>query len=184
MCLFELWFSQGICPVVALPGHIVVLFLFFFKESPWKMKVAQSCPTVCDPKSIVHGILWARILEWVAFPFSRGFSQPMDHPGLPQCGQILYHLSHRGSPRILEWAAYPFSRGSFWPRNWTGISCIAGGFFTSWATGEPKNTGVGSPSLLQWIFPTQALNRGLLHRRWILYLLSHQGSSIFIYGTW
>ena len=51
---------------------------FFFKESPWKMKVAQSCPTVCDPKSIVHGILWARILDWVAFPFSRGFSQPMD----------------------------------------------------------------------------------------------------------
>ena len=79
MRLFELWFSQGMCPVVALPGHTVVLFLFFFfKESPWKMKVAQSCPTVCDPKSIVHGILWARILDWVAFPFSRGFSQPMD----------------------------------------------------------------------------------------------------------
>ena len=35
MCLFELWFSQGICPVVGLLGHIVVLVLvfFFFKES-------------------------------------------------------------------------------------------------------------------------------------------------------
>ena len=38
--------------------------------------------------------------------------------------------------RILEWVAIPFSRGSFWPRNWTPVSCIAGGFFTIWATRE------------------------------------------------
>ena len=37
-------------------------------------------------------------------------------------------------PRILEWVAIPFSRGSSHPRNWTQVSCIAGGFFTSWAT--------------------------------------------------
>ena len=43
------------------------------------MKVAQSCPTLCDPTDYrVHGILQARILEWVAFPFSRGSSQPRD----------------------------------------------------------------------------------------------------------
>ena len=42
--------------------------------------------------------------------------------------------------------------------------------------GKPKNTGVGSLSLLQWIFPTQESNRGLLHCRWILYQLSYQGS--------
>ena len=42
-----------------------------------KVKVNQSFPTVCDPMDfIVHGILQARILEWVAFPFSRGSSQP------------------------------------------------------------------------------------------------------------
>ena len=40
--------------------------------------------------------------------------------------------------------------------------------------GKPKNTGVGSLSLLQWIFPTQELNQGLLHCRWILYQLSYQ----------
>ena len=34
--------------------------------------------------------------------------------------------------RILEWAAYPFSSGSSWLRNKTGVSCIAGGFFTNW----------------------------------------------------
>ena len=53
------------------------------------------------------------------------------NPGLPHCGWILYQLSHEGSPRILEWVAYPFSRGSSQPRNQTGVSCIAGGFFTN-----------------------------------------------------
>ena len=41
------------------------------------MKVAQLCLTLCDPMDYtVHGILQARILEWAAFPFSRGSSQP------------------------------------------------------------------------------------------------------------
>ena len=49
-----------------------------------KVLVPQLCPTVCDPMdcrspgSSVHGILQARILEWVAMPFSRGSSQPRD----------------------------------------------------------------------------------------------------------
>ena len=42
--------------------------------------------------------------------------------------------------------------------------------------GKPKNTGVGSLSLLQGIFPTEELNRGLLHCRQILYQLSYEGS--------
>ena len=43
-------------------------------------------------------------------------------------------------------------------------------------SGKPKNTGVGSLSLLQWIFQTQESNRGFLHFRQILYQLSYQGS--------
>ena len=44
-----------------------------------KAKVAQSCPTLCNPTDYtVHGILQARILEWVALLFSRGSSQPRD----------------------------------------------------------------------------------------------------------
>ena len=44
-----------------------------------KVKVAQSCPTLCNPMDYtVHGILQARILEWVVFPFCRGSSQPRD----------------------------------------------------------------------------------------------------------
>ena len=42
-----------------------------------------------------------------------------------------------------------------------------------------QNTGVGSLSLLQGIFPAQRLNLGLLHCRWILYQLSHKGSGLF-----
>ena len=44
-----------------------------------KVKVSQSCPTLCNPMGYaVHGILQARILRWVAFPFSRGSSQLRD----------------------------------------------------------------------------------------------------------
>ena len=39
------------------------------------------------------------------------------NPGFLHCRQILYQLSHKGSPRIPEWVTYPFSRGSSWPRN-------------------------------------------------------------------
>ena len=50
----------------------------------WKVLVAQSCPTLCDPMdgslpgTSVHGILQARVLEQVASPFSRGSSQARD----------------------------------------------------------------------------------------------------------
>ena len=83
--------------------------------------------------------------------------------------------------RILEWVAIPFSRGSSQSKDWTQVSCIAGRFFTSWATGEAQEYWRGSLSLLQQIFPTQGLNQGLLHCRQILCQLSYQGSPEFIY---
>ena len=64
------------------------------KTGKVKVKVFQSCLTVCNPMdSTVHGILKARTLEWVALPFS---TQGLN-PGLPHCRQILYQLSHQGS---------------------------------------------------------------------------------------
>ena len=54
-------------------------------------------------------------------------------PGLPHCRQILYQLSHKESLRILEWVGYSFSSRPSLPRNRTGVSYIAGGFFTNWA---------------------------------------------------
>ena len=106
-----------------------------------EVKVPQSCPTLCNPMDYtVHVILQARILERVAFPFSRGSSQPRDQPRSPAL-QV----------------------GSLPAEPW----------------GKPKNTGVGSLSLLQRIFPTQESNQGLLHCRWILYQLSYEGSTIW-----
>ena len=68
--------------------------------------ITQLCLTLCDPMgcsppgSTVHGILQARILEWVDIPFSRGSSLLGNwtwiSPGLLHCMQILYHLSHQG----------------------------------------------------------------------------------------
>ena len=78
-------------------------FLFWVAVCACILSLLQSCPTLCDPMdcnlpgSSVHGILQARILEWVAISFSRGSSQPRDR---------------------------------------TCISCIAGRFFTIWATRE------------------------------------------------
>ena len=96
-----------------------VKFSIINNSQDMKVKGTQSCPTLCNPMDYtVHGILQARILEWVVFPFSR-----VSNPGLPHCRQILYQLSHQGSSRILEWVAYPFSSGSSQPRNQTRVSC-------------------------------------------------------------
>ena len=57
---------------------------------------------------------------------------------LSHCRQILYQLSHKGSPGILAWVAYPFSSGSSQSRNSTGVSCIAGRFCTNWAIREAQ----------------------------------------------
>ena len=76
--------------------------------------VAQLCLTLCDltdyspTGSYVHGILLARILEWVAMASSRGiFPTQGLNPGLLHCRQILYHLSHQGSP--IDWIVAPYS---------------------------------------------------------------------------
>ena len=56
----------------------------------------------------VHGILQDRIPEWVAFHLLQGiFPTQGSNPGLQHCRQILYQLSHKGSPRILEWEPIP-----------------------------------------------------------------------------
>ena len=84
----------------------------FYDIIKCEVKIAQSCLTLWDPMDYtVPGILQARMLEWVAFPFSRGSFQPLGrwNSGLLHCRQILYQLSHQGGLRILEWAAYLFS---------------------------------------------------------------------------
>ena len=106
------------------------------RELQWNQKWKSLCSVrLCDPTNYtVHGILQAEILVWVAFPFSRWSSWSRNRTGVScKCRQILYQLTHHGSPRIPEWVAFSFFRGSSRPRNQTRVSCIAGGFFTSWA---------------------------------------------------
>ena len=95
---------------------------------------------------------------------------------LTLCDASDYRVHGILQARILEWVAFPFSRGSSKLRAWTQVSRIAGGFFTYWAKGKPKNTGMGSLYHLQRIFPTQESNWGLLNCWWILYQLNYQGS--------
>ena len=105
--------------------------------------VAQLCPTLwypmdCSPPgSSVHEDSPGKNTGVGCHSFIQGiFLAQGSKPDLLHCRQILYHLSHEGSLRMLEWVAYCFSRGTSQPRNWTRVSCIAGGFFTNWATRE------------------------------------------------
>ena len=79
--------SYIICGLSKPLGHISVAFLIignYFIQRKVEELVPQSCPTLCDPMdcsppgSSVHGLLQARILEWIAIPFSRGSSRPRD----------------------------------------------------------------------------------------------------------
>ena len=81
-----------------------------------KVKVSQSCPTLCDHKDPWNSLgqntrVGSHSLLQGIFP-NQGLNQ-----GLSYCRRILYQLSHRGSPRILEWVAYPFSSGPSSTRN-------------------------------------------------------------------
>ena len=82
--------------MTAMNQHISVLAL-----------VAQLCPTVCDPMNCsppgpsVHGILQARILEWIAIPFSRRSSQPRDQTWVSYITGIEYLPSESpGRPKV------------------------------------------------------------------------------------
>ena len=106
------------------------------------------------------------------------------HHQLPEFTETHVHRVHEIlQARILGWIAYPFSRESSHFRDPTQVSRIAGRLFTSAEPpGKPKNTGVSSLCLLQWIFLTQELNRGLQHCRKILYQLSYKGIPIYTLG--
>ena len=84
----------------------------------------------------VHGILRPEYWNGSHSLLQGIFPTQGSNLGLLHCREILYQLSHRGSPRILEWVVYPFSSRFSQLRNRIGISCLAGRFFTSWAIKE------------------------------------------------
>ena len=159
-----------------------------YGEHKFLCLVSQLCLTLCYPMdcsptgSSVHGIFWARILEWVAISFSNWSSRPRD-PISISCVSCMAggFFSSEPSASLKEY--------------WSGLPCPPPGHFPNpgieprsivWTTGKPKNTGVGSLSILQGTFPTHKLNRGLLHCKQILYQLSYQGNPNipWINGKW
>ena len=81
-----------------------------------KWKVTQSSPTLCDPMDYtVHGILQARILEWIAFPFSKGSSYPRDQTQVSYlAGGFITSWAMRDSHRKWSMAKCPISGSCLW----------------------------------------------------------------------
>ena len=124
----------------ASQSNSAMLHLFAWDSSNCNSALccAQLCPTLCDhidcslPVSSVHEDSPGKNTGMGCHALLTGALPNLGiEPGLPHCRWILYQLSHKGTPTILEWVAYHFFRGSFQPRNQTGVSYIAGGFFTS-----------------------------------------------------
>ena len=92
-----------------------------------EVKVAQSCPTHCHPVDYtVRGILQARILEWGAFPFSRGSS----HPGIEPRSAALQADSSSAEPQ-----GQPLNRNKDWPISCMALSALfpgSGSWLASW----------------------------------------------------
>ena len=167
------------------------------------MKVTQSPLTLCDPMDYtVHGILQARILEWVGFPFSRGSSQPRDSTQVSHIAGEFF-TSWATSEAQESWSGWPIPSPGDLPNpgsqqgllvcrwmlyqlsyewKWNSLSHVSDSLWPFWPYSPwnslGQSTGVGSLSLLQGIFPTQGSNPGLPHCRQILYQLSHKGKPI------
>ena len=78
-----------------------------------KVKVAQSCPALCDPMDYTaHGILQARILEWVAFSFSRESSQPRDRTQVSRIARGLFTSWDTGEAQL--YSRQPFQISFFY----------------------------------------------------------------------
>ena len=136
---------------------------------------------------------WIQCLGWVD-PLEKGMAT---HPSIPSW-EIPWTEEPSESHSVISnsfrlhglWnspgqnpgvGAFPFSRGSSQPRNQAGVSALPMDSLPAEPQGKPKNTGVGSLSLLQQIFLTQESNQGLLHCKQILYQLSYEGSPICIF---
>ena len=91
--LESILFKSNEYPIYSSMMNIINLFIHIYKYM--KVKVTHSCPTLWDPMVYtVHGILQARILEWVVFLFSRGSSQPRDQT----------QVSHVAGEFFISWA--------------------------------------------------------------------------------
>ena len=92
--------------------------IFFASTITLSVKVTKSCPTLCNPMDYtVHGILQARILEWVAFPFFRGSSQPRNQTQVSlTAGRFFTNCTVREATITLHLHHYIKTRPKFLPK--------------------------------------------------------------------
>ena len=127
-----------------LPSYLGFSYSSFLFQTLMKVKVTQLCPTLCNPVDYtVHGLLWARILEWVAFPFSRGSFQPRDRT----------QVSHIAGRVFTTWATREAQTES--------LSVISDSLrphepYSPWSS-PGQNTGLGN----FFPFPTDLPNPGI-----------------------
>ena len=138
------------------------------------MKVAQSCPTLCDP--IDYGILQARILEWVVFPFSRGSSQPKDQT------QVLLHCGWFFTSWATREALVTFrtlcevKETVYWSVRNSARCCycsVTKSFPTLW---DPMDCSMPGSSVLHYL-----LEFAHIHVRWVV-MLSIPSSSATLFS--
>ena len=139
-----------------------------------EVKVSQLCSALCGPLDCslpgfsINGILQARILVWVAVPFSRD----LPNPGMESRSPVLQADSLPSEPpgKPIEESRLPCPPPGDLPNPWLKprSPALKADSLPTEPPGNPKTKGVGSLSLLQGIFPTQEC-RGLLHCRQILY---------------
>ena len=139
---FFFWLLHAACEI-SVPGSVIERCptVEAWSLNPWSLSESESCSLVSDSLWNIQSVEFSRPEYWSGLPFPSPGDVP--NPGI-EPKWILYQLSHQGSPRILEWVAYLFSSGYSRPRNWTEVSCITGGFFTSWATRQ-AHWSLGSP---------------------------------------
>ena len=143
------------------------------------MLETQSCPTLCDtmdcspPGSSVHGILQARILEWVAIPFSRGSSWPRNRTHIPCIASGFFTF----------WATLNWTELN-WSRSVVSNSLRPRGLYPTRLLHPRdslgKNTGVGCHSLLQGIFPIQGTHVSCTGRQILYHWATREAHSLII----
>ena len=130
------WFPLGLTGFIfqhhSLKESIICCSAFFM--------VQLSHPYMTTGKPIVVTVLVTQLRPTLCDP--TGCSLP---------GSSVYGILQA---RILEWIVIPFSRGSFQSRNWAQVSCVAGRFFTVWATGKIRKT----IDLTIWTFVSKTIS--------------------------
>ena len=178
--------------VVFTPQQQFVIYPWTKSSFVWAVKSSQraqkeSCPIVHQIIGIIRPYSWLWILQWscklAPAHLGHGPRTPREHylrqSPVKERSFAESQVSSRqfqhaiGETKIWVMSKSLRPHGLYSPRNSPGQNTRVDSLSL---LGKPKNTGQGSLSLLQWIFPTQESNWGLLHCRHILYQLSYQGS--------